>query len=354
MIPIMFRPTETEFTSNGLGRLRDCIRAEVTEERNSIYELEIDYPIDGRHYNDIKMGNIILVEHDDTGDMQPFDIYGCSKPINGVVTFYGQHISYRQKYLTSVLNGVTSLSSALSSISSSHPANPFTYYTDKSVTGRFPLADGVPRTVREFLGGTEGSILDTYGGEFLFDRWKVSLLNQRGSKKGLTIRYGVNMLEFTEDIDYSETYNSVVPYWTGDNGTGEVTIMGNPVSIDSASYDGRENCVPLDLTEKFETVPTTQMLETYAYIYMSSNQTNLPHRNIKIDFIKISDSEEYNEFSELQKCQLCDSIKVVFPFYNMSGYFKIVRVVWDVLNKRYIEMELGNLSTTLSEALGIK
>lgn len=353
MIPIMYRPTETEFTSNGLGRLRDCIRAEVTEERNSIYELQLDYPINGKHYNDISIGNIILVEHDDSGDLQPFDIYGCSKPINGVVTFYGCHVSYRQNYITSVLTHVTSLSSALSQIANAYPTNPFTYYTDKSVNSRLPIADGRPRTVREILGGVEGSILDTYGGEFLFDRWKVSLLNQRGKQSGLTIRYGVNMLEFTEDLDYSESYNSVLPYWTGDAGSGETTILGDPVIMNAATYDGQQKCIPLDLSEKFDTPPTPQALEEYAERYMVSNQTNLPHRNIKIDFVNISDSDEYNYFSELHKCRLCDSIKVVFPFYNMSSYFKIVRVVWDVLQERYKEIELGNLATSLSDALGI-
>ena len=39
--------------------------------------------------------------------------------------------------------------------------------------------------------------------------------------------------------------------------------------------------------------------------------------------------------------------------YDIETTFKIVRVVWDVLLERYIEMELGNLSTTLAEALGI-
>lgn len=37
----------------------------------------------------------------------------------------------------------------------------------------------------------------------------------------------------------------------------------------------------------------------------------------------------------------------------MTGAFKIVRTEFDVLESRYIEMELGALQTSLSEALGI-
>ena len=44
---------------------------------------------------------------------------------------------------------------------------------------------------------------------------------------------------------------------------------------------------------------------------------------------------------------------MIFPDYGTSGQFKIVKTVWDVLMDRYTEMELGTLSTSLSEALGI-
>ena len=53
------------------------------------------------------------------------------------------------------------------------------------------------------------------------------------------------------------------------------------------------------------------------------------------------------------ECRLCDTIKVVFPFYNTTGQFKIVKTVWDVLQDRYESMELGDLSVTLAEALGV-
>ena len=50
MIPILYSPTETNFTTNGLGGLSDCISCEVTEERNGAYTMQIVYPIDGLHF----------------------------------------------------------------------------------------------------------------------------------------------------------------------------------------------------------------------------------------------------------------------------------------------------------------
>lgn len=349
MIPILYESTETEFTSNGLGRLRDCIRCEVTEERNGIYECEFEYPVDGSHYSDITLGRIIAVEHDETGEAEPFDIYSYSRPINGVVTFNACHISYRQRAIVATMTGINSLALALAGLKTAQPSNPFSYYSDMESTGYMGAADGVPKSVRELLGGVEGSILDTYGGEYEWNKFTVNLWRARGESRDFTIRYGVNMTDFKDDTDYTNSYTAVIPYWVKD----EVIVKGGMVSSGAIGFGDRESCIPLDLSDKFENQPTVAQLESAASSYMTSNQTYMPSRNIKVDFIRLQDSDEYHQFANLQKCRLCDSVHVVFPLYGIEGSIKIVKVVWDVLLERYLEMELGNLSTTLSEALGI-
>lgn len=350
MIPILYESNEVQFASNGLGRLRDAISVVVTEERNSVYECNFEYPITGSNYDRIKLGRIIAVEHDDTGDVQPFDIISCSRPINGVVTFHCVHISYRQRFITVSGTNISSLSDAFTALETTTPTNPFTYQTDKTSTGYVAAFDGVPRSVRSVLGGVEGSILDAYGGEYEWDKWNVKLWANRGQARNFTIRYGVNMLEYNEELDYSSTYTSVIPYWKSSDNT---IVQGNKVSSGVAPYNGVESVVPLDLSDKFETEPTTAQLESMAASYMSSNQTYLPAQSIEVDFIRLQDSAEYQYLAPLLKCSLCDTINVEMPLYKTSGSFKIVKTEWDVLSERFISMELGKLSMTLSEALGI-
>lgn len=354
MIPILYEAGETAFTSNGLGRLRDCISCVVTEERNGIYECDFEYPVDGMNYDRIKCGRIIAVEHDETNDIQPFDIVGYSRPINGVVTFHAVHISYRQTALTVSGTNIQSLSDAFTLLGTSTPSNPFVYWTDKTSSGYLGAGDGVPHSVRQVLGGMEGSILDAYGGEYEWDKWTVRLWDSRGSLRNFTIRYGVNLTNYEEELDYSDTYTSVVPYWVGqdDNGN-DVIVKGDMVSASYPSFNGTGRCIPLDLSEKYETKPTKATLETAGLAYINANQTYLPAQSIKVDFVKLSDSDEYAQFANLQQCRLCDTINVIFPRYDMQGMFKIVRTQYNVLMDRYDELELGTLSTSLSEALGI-
>lgn len=386
MIPILYDTNETVFESNGLGRLRDCISCIVTEERNGIYECDFEYPIDGANYDLIQVGRIIGVTHDSATytteiptvgalsdenndlltdeeglsltapstrlvierDVQPFDIVSFTRPINGVVTFHCVHISYRQSYLTVTGNNINSLAAAFNLLGSATPNNPFTYETDKGSTGYVSSANGVPRSVRSMLGGIEGSILDAYGGEYEWDKFRVILHSARGTTRNFSIRYGVNMLDYKEDFDSSGTYSSCVPYWTD----GTSTVVGDRQIASGSTITGRGECVPLDVSDKFEEQPTKAQVNAMGLLVMNEKNPMIPSQNIHVEFVRLQDMG-YENLENLLECKLCDTIKVVFPFYNTTGQFKIVKTVWDVLQDRYESMELGDLSVTLAEALGI-
>ena len=354
MIPIIYESSETAFESNGLGRLRDCISCDVTEERNGIYECDFEYPVDGANFDLIQCGRVVAITHDDSGDIQPFDIVSYTKPIDGVVKFHAVHVSYRQSGIVAQGSGINSLAAAMTMLTSSaQPSNPFTYEADFTSTAYMASADGTPRSVRQFLGGIEGSILDAYGGEYEFDRFRVILHRSRGVTRDFVIRYGVNMLDYSEDTDFSNTFSACVPYWRGNDNGSDIIVKGNRVDYGGTAYNGRNICVPLDLSDKFEDAPTTAQLEAEALRVMQSKQSTLPAQTISVDFIRLQDMG-YEGLDNLLQCNLCDTIRVEFPRYNMSGSFKIVRTVYDVLQDKYDSMELGQLSTTLAEALGIQ
>lgn len=350
MIPILYEKDETAFVSNGLGRLRDCISCVVTEERNGIYECDFEYPITGRNFELIQCGRIIACEHDESGDIQPFDIVSYTKPIDGVVTFHAVHISYRMRGMVATGSSVQTLSGAFTALEAAQPENPFSYWSDITPgTGYVSAFDGTPKAVRSYLGGVEGSILDTFGGEYEWDRFNVRLWSARGQLRNVTIRYGLNLTDYNEEMDYSDVYTSAVPYWAG----GETPVVGDLVSSGATSYSGREITAALDLSDKFESQPTKAQVEAMAETYMGSNQPYLPGRTITVSFVNLMDTDQYDLVAPLERCNLCDSVRVVLPKYGIDTTFKIVKTVYNVLLERYNEIELGRLSTSLAEALGV-
>ena len=85
MIPILFPSTATEWTTQGLGALSDAISCTVTEERNGVYELEMQYPMSGIHFAEIADRCIIFAIPSPYRSPQPFRVYRITKPLAACV-----------------------------------------------------------------------------------------------------------------------------------------------------------------------------------------------------------------------------------------------------------------------------
>lgn len=374
MIPILYNGTESEFLTNGIGRLTDCISCVVTEERNGIYECEFEYPVTGAHFADIKEGRIIAVTHDENGDVQPFDIYKRSAEIDGKVTFSARHISYRLGWTVVMPFTATSCSQALSRIPQyAHGGTPFTFWTDKAVSADYSLK--APEVIKGMLGGQEGSILDVFGtGEYEWDRFAVKLWLHRGEEKPVTIRYGKDMTDMTQDLDFGESYTSVIPIWVSPDGSS--AVIGNQVNGGAALtdvgpwwYDGQRlplmtdtdeelwfeapvvRTTILNLSEQFPTRPTAKTLTNKAIETLRTNKPWIPTESIEVDFVRLYNSPEYERFAPLQQVGLCDTITVLYPELGVEASAKVVRVEYNVLLDRYDSMTIGDPETMFSDIL---
>lgn len=346
MIPILYEANETQFTSNGLGRLVDTISCQVHEQRNGVYECEFVYPITGAKYDLIKEGRIIGVTHDETGDIQPFVLYKRTARIDGRVTFNASHISYRLSNIIAMPFTASGIVEAMSLIvPNSLPNNPFTFWTDKVVTAQFE--NDTPRSVRSLLGGERGSLLDVFGkGEYEFDKWTVKLHLNRGQDSGVTIRYGKNLADVTQEIDSSGYYNAVSPYWVG---TDAKVVLDHLVVLDGVT-DVR--AIPLDLSSSFDEAPTTSELEDVARTRLENSSGININENIKADFVQLWQTEEYKRYAPLQRVKLCDTVSVIYEALGVNSVQKkVISIKWNVLLDRYDEIELGDTQTTLSDVI---
>ena len=197
MIPILFESTAKTFNNYGIGVLRDTTSCEITEERNGSYELTLKYPINGSLYSYIKKERIIVAKPNDLAKNQAFRIYKISIPINGIITVNATHISYDL-----VTIGVTPFSLENTSISQCGETllqkavlpHSFTYQTDMSKAADFGAT--LPVSVRSLIGGSKGSLLDLFGGEFEWDNYKIYQHSARGEDRGVVIEYGKNLWIF--------------------------------------------------------------------------------------------------------------------------------------------------------------
>lgn len=360
MKPILFREDETAFTSNGLGRI-DALKCEVTEERNGQFELEMDVSIDDRHFQDIREGRILLARHDDTVDKQPFEIYQISKPLNGRVTVYAHHISYRTEKITvtpfATQNDITAAMNAIQT--NCVGSNPFVLWTDKSTAGKFSMTK--PATLRSLLGGSAGSLLDVYGtGEYEWDKFTIKLRSRRGRDTGVVLRYGKNITDLKKVSDTSSVWTGVVPFWAGvsedDPDNEELVMLPEVVLYSSAAANyAYAMIVPLDLSGNFEEKPTETQLRNAAQNYVDNNEITAIPASIDVSFVAAWQTDEYKNVAALERLSLCDTLTVRYTKLGVDNQAKIIKTVFDVLKEKYISMTIGdvrpNLATEISGGL---
>ncbi len=352
MIPILYDASETEFTSNGLGRLTDCISCKVTEERNGIYECEFQYPVSGKWYDRLISGGIVGIWHDDRHDLQPFDIYKWSAPLDGIVTFNAHHISYRLRNI--ILRPFTASTVAeLFTKIPSQAANPcpFTFWTDKTVSADWEL--NRPENVRAVLSGQSGSVLDVFGkAEYEFDRFSVNCYVNRGSNKGVTIRFGKNLANLVSTADAGGIYNAIAPFWAGTSEDGEEVVYLPEVFVKSPDVTGAAIPMVMDFSSEFQEKPTEAQLRQRALDHLSANEPWKAVSNITVDFMQLWQTPEYEDVAALQRVSLCDKVGIFYPKLGIvNEEAEITKVVYNVLLERFDSMEIGTLNATLADTI---
>ncbi len=348
--PILYSATETTFNHNGIGILGDCVSCEVTEEANGMFELSMLYPMDGLHFNEISDRSIIKAKPDQFREPQLFRVYAISKPMSGIVSISAAHISYELSGIPVSPFSANNVIAALQGLKSNAVVDcPFNFWTDKSTEAEFITS--VPASIRSRLGGSAGSILDVYTGEYEFDNYTVKLHNNRGTNRGVSIRYGKNLTNIKQDQNCSNVATGIYPYWAGDVND-ESVLVELPEKIINAP--GTYNFIKiktLDLTGYFEEQPSIEQLRNTAENYISNHKIGVPDVSWTVSFAQLEQSEEYKGMKLLERVSLFDTVNVEFPALNVSANAKAVKVVYDVIADHVKFVTLGSVRANIADTI---
>jgi len=352
MIPVLYPPNVTDFSTFGIGVLTDTISCEVTEERNGVFECLLKYPVSGQHYGLITKECIVKAKPNDTAADQAFRIYRITKPLNGIVTIYGQHISYDlanvpvlpfstenrspQRILSQLLSGDTR----------------FTGWTDYSDAKAFSVTQ--PKSVRACLGGTEGSMLSKWHGEFEWDNFTVKFHSHRGQKTGVVIEYGKNLTAMEQDEDNSGVYTALLPYavYTPEGSDTETVVTLPEVTLPIMTSEiVRAKTLIMDFSDQFDGVVTEDALRAKANSYIKANPLGATLPTVKVSFEPLWKQPEYSAL--LERVNLCDTVTIRHSLLGVSVSAMVIETVYDTLAERYKSISLGqsksSMITTISE-----
>lgn len=390
MIPVLYDKYETDFLSNGLGQLGDCLTCTVTEEINGIYELELTYPMTGAYYEQlINCGGVIACTHDHNGDVQLFDIYKYSAPIDGIVTFYASHVSYRlSDYIWSDPIALSDSHSPFyyifqkwsfdSRYAYFKPLGTFRFYDETTCLpisyNAFVHRPNSSYVVRDAMFNTSdnngyrpGSVMQIWKGEWKFDNFNAYYYDKRGVDRGVQIRYGKNMSGVNRERDTGEIVSAIIAqssayvYNAVYSTKFETDISPWYANGEQVYSDNNEvfylrprivHAIIMDISSEFETVPTQAQVDAFCKNYMSKNSTWRANDNITVDFLDLYGTPEYENIQGLTDCRLGDFVSILYPQLGIvSNGVEIMSLTYDVLAETVTQMQLNTIKTTLAQVI---
>jgi len=363
VIPILYDPLETQFDSNGIGLLTDAISCIVEEERNGSFELTLQYPQEGRLAKYITEDAVIKAKPNDKDGNQLFRIYKSGKPIGGVNTYYAEHISYElnmNPVCRPKISGKNAQEAIAQLLEEAVIGNNYTAWSDITTRNSTQIDDVL--SVRNILGGTEGSILDVWGGEFQFDNFTVKLHKSRGSDTGATIRYGKNLISAEQERNIGDVITAIFPYcyYTPEKEEGAteepdpvfVSLPEKFINTPNADKYARLKCVPMDFSDEFEdgVIVSEEMLRKVAKAYTESG-IDEPKISIKATFQNLKKTKDYENIQALETIGICDTVTVMIEKLGIEVKAKIIRYSYDSIKERFDSVEIGEPKTNLTKAI---
>lgn len=361
MIPVLYNKSETTFTHNGVGLLSEAVKATVTEERNGSYELSLQYPITGHFYSEITEGAIIKAKANETSEPQLFRIYKSSKPINGIVTYSAEHISYDLNGIPllgfSIKNATPQMALTKAIEGAALPC-PFTAYSNISTLNSTEIL--TPCSVRALLGGQTGSLLDVWGGEYEFDNFTVKLYLHRGKDNGVVIEYGKNLKDLKQESNIAECYTHLMPYAVytvqDESGSSEekyVYLAEKVIPLTEAEDIGHNKAFIMDFSDRFggnEEI-TEEKLRAKATAYAAAADLGTPKVNITVSFVQLWQTEEYKNIAPLERVKLCDTVTVRFSKLGVAATSKVIKTVYNSLQEKYESVTLGDAKSSFANTV---
>jgi len=344
MIPILYKSDTTNFATYGIGTLTDTISCEVTEERNGVYECVLKYPVTGVHFGEIKKERLIKAKPNDTSKPQAFRIYRITTPLNGIVTIYAQHISYDLIGIPVPMCSTAPMMPQLLAdqlFASALVPHNFTFKTEYTLPQRCEIAK--PKNLRAVLGGSGGSFLDIWGGEFEWDNFDIIQHKERGANNGVVIEYGKNLTKLEQDSDISEIYTDLLPFAVSTDEEGVetvVTLYEQTLPITKTTLMQKKILIK-DFTDSFEEGENIHHneLRLKAKDYIANNPLGIETPSLTISFAALWKQPEYPAI--LERVSLCDTVTVKHTDYGISVQQKVIKTVYDSLLEKYISITLG-------------
>ena len=333
----LYSKIETDFTHNGLMILQP-IEAVVTEEINGDYSLKLTMP---RGFSEIENEQIIKVPTPKTDQL--FRVYNSDIDMLGNPVFYARHIFY--DLLDYFLEDTRPTGNGALAISKILENTPFTGTSDIETvdTAYYQMMNPVKAIL-----GADNAFVSVWGGEVERDNFFVRIKKRIGADRSVSIRYRKNLTGLRLVTDLSNVATKIMPTGLREDGQTllklpekyvESPLIGNYVNAKTT----RIHYSDIKISEEMSESQALEALRNTAKQEFE-NGIDKPQVTATVEFVPLQDTEEYKDFSVLEKVYIGDTVQIFHEDLKIELSTKVISYEFDALSKRYKKVILGNVN----------
>lgn len=224
----------------------------------------------------------------------------------------------------------------------------------------------VQKNFMEALNGNdENSFINRWGGEIVYNNFKITVNEKIGTDNGARAEFGYNLTGIKEHIDMTEVATRLIPisyngYTLPDNEViDSVNIDKYPIIYtkvinyddiklkEDASENDEENGIIIcdNLEELYEELRKRAKLEF-------ENGIDVPLIDYEVDMLDLSKTEEYKEFKNLIKISLGDVVHVKHKRLNIETSARVVSLEYNLITQENEQLTLGDYRTSYFDNVG--
>lgn len=223
----------------------------------------------------------------------------------------------------------------------------------------------VRRNMMDAINGTdEPTFIGTWGGEPVYDNYRIIINEHAGGDYGAQVRYGMNMEHINHKINMSNMATRIVP--VAYNGrvlstgyvdspliekyakiyTKEIKFEEVKLQTDINDSESLEEIVICKTQEELDEVLTEKCNEQFDL------GIDLPEVTIEVDMIAIENTEEYRDFTDLVKASLGDTVECYNSKLDIATKARVIKINWDCITNSVKAVVLGAYKESALERMG--
>ena len=349
----IYECTETNFTNNGLGYLKDIISASVVDTLNGDYSLTFEYPMNAKLSEYLVEGNYVRCKVAD-GSYQIFMITNVIKTYE-TYKIQAKHVFYKLLYnfLEDVYPQNLQCQDFLNWIlTHTQYNNEFVGYSN--ITSTTKTARYIRKNpVEAILGSDDNTMVNLYGGEIKRDNFKIYFNNRVGNDEGLKLIFGKNITGININIDNTNCYTRIMPLGYDALMLPEKYIDSSLINaypfpriaiytFDDVKYDPNDEEAYHTLNDAYDAL-RAKVAELY------DAGIDKPQVSISVDWLELSKTNQYHNYAGLERVHLGDTI-----YANILGVdftTRVVKTTYNPLNDTIEKFEIGSIQATIASSM---